>query len=222
MKPHAAKVVAVFCVAGVLAAALTLLLGWWYVPLLFIADGLVLFASLALAFALCRACGWVGGASRRRYWEAAALIVVGYPAAEVCGTIAALICEGVLLLTPTAWHSAHEPLLWIGLLAFWGTVAAAFAVSTALMVINEAWDSRVLLLLILAGVATTAVALAIYVPNYSATEGFAARYRELVLFGVLLPLGNVLFSVLGGYGLMRRADTGAAQSVHLHAAARRA
>ncbi len=207
MKPHASQVVAVFCLAGVAAAALTLLLGWWYLPLLFIADGLVLFALLAVAFLLCRACGWVGGASRRRYCEAAALLVIGYPAAELCGTIAALICEGALLFTPTAWHSAHEPLLWIGLLAFWGTVAAAFAVNAALMVINEAWDNRVLLLLVMAGVLTTAVALAIYVPSYTATEGFAARYRELVLFGVLLPLGNVLYAVVAGYGLMRRRET---------------
>jgi hypothetical protein len=206
MRPNAGPVIIVFFAAGLGAAAVSLLLGWLFLPLLFITDGLVLLLFLGSAYILCRSMGWVSPAlKRRRYFEAAALLVIGYPAAELFGTLLALICEGVLLLTPTAWHSAHEPHLWIGLLAFWGTVAAAIAVNTALMVITDRWDSRSLLLLLGAGVLTTIVALRVYLPNYGATEGFAARYRELVLFGVLLPLGNALYSVLAGYGLMRRA-----------------
>ncbi len=204
MRPHTAPVLAVFLVAGVCAAALSLLLAWWYLPLLFLIDGLVLFACLACAFALSQSAGWLPAPpSRRRCWEAALLLVLGYPAAEMVGVLGALVCEAVLLATPTEWHSAHEPQLWIGLLAFWGTVAAAFCVSTAVMVLVDRWQRRTLLLLLCAGAVTGVVALAVYMPRYGATEGFAARYRELVLFGVLLPLGNASYSVLAGYGLTR-------------------
>ncbi len=206
MKPRAAPVLAVFLLAGVCAAALSLVLAWLYLPLLFLIDGLVLLACLAGAFAVSRAAGWLPPPpSRRRCWEAALLLVLGYPAAELVGVLGALICEGVLLATPSDWHAAHEPQLWVGLLAFWGTIAAAFCVSTAVMVLADHWHTRTLLLLICAGMLTSAVALAIYMPRYGATEGFAAKYRELVLFGVLLPLGNASYSVLAGYGLTRPA-----------------
>ncbi len=204
MAARSARIIAVFLVAGLCAAGLSLLLAWFYLPLLFFTDGLVLCAALGLALSVCRRRRWSPVApSRREWWEAAALLVLGYPAAELAGVLAALVCEGVLLFTPTTWHAAHEPLLWVGLLAFWGTLAAAFCVNLALMVVRARWDWPTLGLLVLAGVVTTAVALAIYAPRYNATEGFAARYRELVLFGVLLPLGNAFYSVLAGYGLTR-------------------
>ncbi|MFB3814280.1 MAG: hypothetical protein ACE14L_09215 [Terriglobales bacterium] len=205
MRPHAAPVIAVFLLAGLCAAAVSLALAWWYLPLLFFLDGLVLFAFLAAAYAGSHAAGWLPRPPRRRCWEAALLLVLGYPGAELIGVLGALICEAILLATPTEWHSAHEPQLWIGLLAFWGTIAAAFCVSVAVMVMVDRWQTRTLLLLILAGVSTSLVALAVYIPRYHATEGFAAQYRELVLFGVLLPLGNTLYSVLAGYGLTRPA-----------------
>jgi hypothetical protein len=205
MAARSAPAIAIFFVAGLCAAGLSLLLGWWFLPLIFLGDGLVLLALLASAFALCRKLNWTEAASTpRRYWEAAALLALGYPAAELFGVLMALACEALLLATPTHWHAAHEPLLWIGLLAFWGSLGAAFCMNVALMVLRDRWDKRTLALLVVAGIATTATALSIYAPRYDATEGFAANYRELLLFGVLLPLGNVLYSVLAGYGLTRR------------------
>ena len=205
MNAHALKVISVFLVAGLFSAALSLLLGWLYLPSLFFFAGLALFLGLAAAYSVGRACGWLQPArSRKRYWEVLGLIVLGYPAAELFGTIMSLFCEALLLVLPHAWHEAlkaYEPVPMIGMLSFWGSLAAAFCVSSAIMVISERWSNRTMLWLSIAGTVTTIVAMAVYGPNYAATEGFAAKYRELVLFGVLLPLGDVLFSVIAGYAL---------------------
>ncbi len=206
MRAHALKVIFIFSLAGLCSAAVSLFLGWLYLPSLFFLAGLVLFLGLAAAYAMARMCQWLPPArSKARYWEAFGLIVLGYPAAELFGTVMSLMCGSLLAAIPGIWNALtrnHEAALpWIGLLSFWGSLASAFCVNTAIMVICDRWSNRTLLVLSIAGTITTVVAMAIYVPNYAATEGFAAKYRELVLFGVLLPLGDVLFSVITGYAL---------------------
>jgi hypothetical protein len=215
---HAPKVIAIFSVAGLCSAAVALLLGFVYLPSLFFLAGVILFGGMAAAYWLALSSGWVLAApSRARYWEAAALVAIGYPAAELFGTIMSLFCEALLFAMPSAWHAVlknYEPVPMIGLLAFWGSLAAAFAVNAAVMVITDRWDKRLLLYLSIAGTVTTVVAMAVYAPNYSATTGFAAEHRELVLFGILLPLGDVLFSVLAGYGLVRARPQARAAAAH--------
>ncbi|MFB3915115.1 MAG: hypothetical protein ACE14M_00175 [Terriglobales bacterium] len=220
----ALKVISLFLVAGLCSAAASLFLGWLYLPSLFFFAGLALFLGLAAAFGVACACGWLQPPRNRiRCWEALGLIVLGYPAAELFGTIMSLFCEALLYVLPPAWHEAlksYEPVPMIGLLSFWGSLAAAFCVNSAIMVISERWSNRTMVSLSIAGTVTTIVAMAVYAPNYTATEGFAAKYRELVLFGVLLPLGDVLFSVITGYALATAAVPVTAEVAKSAAAAR--
>ncbi len=222
MKTPAAKVVGLFLLTGLGSGLITTLLGLLNVLFLFLGVGLVFVVGAAVAYCICRTRHWLPAApAANRYWWAGATMVCCYPVAIYFGTLLAFVSEAVLwLVLPGSWfHSlrAQEPMPLMAILMFWGAMIVGFMVSVALLIVTDQWDRRVYTLLAAAGVLTTAVTLAFYVPVFYSTDPLVTQYRESIYFAVMVPLGDTLFAGLFGYGLVRAArglDTPRPQELH--------
>ncbi len=210
MKPPAAKVIVLFVLAGLGSGVATTFLGLLNVLFLFLAVGLLFVLAVALAYAICRGRRWLPAApASSRYWWAGATMTCCYPLAIYFGTLLAFVSEAVLwLLLPGSWFQAlraEEPMPLMAILMLWGAMIVGFMVSVALLIVTDQWDKRVFLLLAGAGVLTTAITLAFYVPVFYSTDATITQYRESIYFAVMVPLGDTLFAGLFGYGLLRAA-----------------
>ncbi len=210
MKPPAAKVVGLFVLTGLCSGLVTTFLGLVNVLFLFLGVGLIFVVGAAIAYGICCGRHWLPAApGANRYWWAAATMVCCYPIAIYFGTLLAFVSEAVLwLLLPGTWFHvlrAQEPMPLIAMLMFWGAMIVGFMVSVALLIVTDCWDRRVYALLAAAGVLTTAVTLAFYVPVFYSTDPVVTQYRESIYFAVMVPLGDTLFAGLFGYGLVRAA-----------------
>ncbi len=215
MKPPIAKVIALFVLAGLCSGLITTLLGLVYVLFLFLAVGLIFLAAAGAAYGICLRRRWLpAAATRGRYLGAGATLMFCYPIGIYLGVLLAFVSEAVLwLLLPASWFTAmrgEEPLPLMALLMFWGAMIVGFMVAVALAVITERWDNRVFVLLLVAGMLTTAVTLTVYVPVFYSADPLVVRYRESIYFALMVPLGDMLFAGLLGYGLVRAAPVEAA------------
>ena len=210
MKPPAAKVIALFLLAGLGSGVGTTLLGLVHILFLFLGVGLIFLSGVALAYGVCRGRGWLPAApASSRYWWAGATLTCCYPIGIYFGVLLAFVSEAVLwLLLPGSWFHAlraQEPMPLMAILMLWGALIVGFMVSVALLIVTDRWDKRVFALLALAGLLTTVLTLIVYVPVFYSTDPLVTRYRESIYFAVMVPLGDTLFAGLFGYGLLRAA-----------------
>ncbi len=218
MKPPAGKVVALFLLAGLGSGLITTLLGLVYVLFLFLGVGLIFLLGAGGAYGLCLRRQWLpAAATHGRYLGAAATLTFCYPIGIYLGVLLAFVSEAVLwLLLPASWFAAmrgEEPMPLMALLMFWGALIVGFMVAVALAIITERWDNRVFVLLLLAGMLTTALTLAVYVPVFYSADAVVVRYRESIYFALMVPLGDMLFAGLLGYGLVRAAPAAASVAI---------
>ncbi len=210
MKSPVGRVVALFLLAGLGSGLITSLLGLLSVLFLFLAVGLVFLAGVGAAYCICLRRNWLPAAPTRGcYLGAAATLTFCYPIGIYFGALLAFVSEGVLwLLLPSSWFAAlrgEEPMPLMALLMFWGAMIVSFLVAVALTVITERWDNRVFVLLLSAALLTTALTLTVYVPVFYSSDPMVVRYRESIYFALMVPLGDMLFAGLLGYGLVRAA-----------------
>ncbi len=210
MQSAGPKVIGVFLLGGLCAGLVTTLLGLVHVLFLFLSVGLIFLLGIGGGYLLCRRRDWLPApATRGRYWGAAAVLTFCYPVAIYFGVLLAFVSEGVLwLLLPSAWYQAlraQEPMPLMAMLMLWGALIAGFMVSLALTIVTDGWDNRIFGLLLGAGILTTVVTLAFYVPVYYSTDPLITRYRESIYFAFMVPLGDTLFAGLFGWGLVRAA-----------------
>lgn len=210
MNPPAAKVIALFLLTGLCSGLITTFLGLLNVLFLFLSVGLVFLLGAACSYALCRRRKWLpAAATRGRYLWAGATLAFCYPIGIYFGTLLAFVTEAALwLLLPGSWFQAmraQEPMPLMAMLMLWGAMIVGFMVSVALLIITDRWDRRVYGLLAAAGILTTAVTLAVYVPVFYSTDPVIVNYRESIYFAIMVPLGDTLFAGLFGYGLLRAA-----------------
>jgi hypothetical protein len=211
------KVIAAFVLLGLASGVLNVLLGLVHVFFLFISVGLLLGVGLGCAYALARRRNWLPAPpSGLRYGLCGLLFGVGYPCAIAFGSMVALICEGLAMaVLPThAWEvmRSHEPLPMMGFMMVWGSILGAFIVASGLMVITEVFDRRIFSALIVAGLVAVAITMVTFVPIYQNRDPFYMKYREMMFFGVLIPLGDTLFSALFAFGLLRAANPALARA----------
>ncbi len=223
MKPPVAKVIALFLLTGLCSGLITTFFGLIHTLFLFLGVGLFFLIGVGAAYGIARRRAWLPAPpSSARYCWAGAAITFCYPIGIYFGTLLAFISEAVLwLLLPSAWFTAirgEEPMPLMAILMFWGAMIDGFMVSVALWIITDRWDRRVYSLLAAAGIVTTALTLAVYVPVFYSTDPLIVYYRESIYFAVMVPLGDTLFAGLFAYGLVRAAPDMRAESPTLAAA----
>ncbi len=211
------RVVGIFLLGGLVAGLVTTLLGLVHVLFLFLSVGLIFVLCIGGGYWLCRTHQWLPApATRGRYWGAAAVLTFCYPVAIYFGVLLAFVSEGVLWLSlPSGWYQAlraQEPMPLMAMLMFWGAMIAGFMVCLALTILTDVWDNRIFGLLLGAGILTTAVTLVFYVPVYYSPDPMITRYRESIYFALMVPLGDMLFAGLFGWGLLRAAGINVPQS----------
>ncbi len=214
MKPPVFKVVVVFLLAGLLSGLITTLLGLLHVLFLFLGVGAVFAAAVGSAYGISLQRNWLPAATTRgRYLGAAATLTFCYPVGIYFGALLAFVSEGALwLVLPVSWFSvmrAEEPMPLMALLMFWGALVVGLMVAIALAIVTDRWDTRIFVSLLIAGLATTALTLTVYVPVFYSADPVVVRYRESIYFALMVPLGDMLFGALLGYGLVRAAPESA-------------
>jgi hypothetical protein len=211
LRPEPLKTVCAFVLLGLLSGLLNVMLGLVHVVFLFITAGLLLGIGLGAAYYLARKYNWLPApASGLRYGLCGLLFGVGYPVAICFGSALALVCEGLamVILPARTWEIMrnNEPLPMMFFMMVWGSILAAFIVASGLMIITDSFDKRIFVYLTIAGLLAVVVTFASFVPIYFRRDPFFMRYREMIFFGVLIPIGDTLFSALFALGLLRAAN----------------